>query len=176
MNKEVENFLESDEKSRMIKYTGKEKNAMLAVGEWFNPFSYALRYVLFRILRFMSLNTISLPIYRMCGAKIGKDCYIGIDAIIDPAYPQLITIGDNSILGWGCRILTHEGYIRHRRIGRVKIGNNTIIGAFVTIRAGVTIGDNVIIAMGAVVHKDVPSNQIVGGVPARKIKNLKEII
>ena len=176
MNKEVKDFLKSDEMSRTIFYSGRQKNSMLAYGEWFNPIGYAARFILFRILKFFSISSITIPLYSMCGVNIGKDCFIGIDAIIDPAYPQLITVGDNSILGWGCRLLTHEGYIHHRRIGRINIGKNTIIGAFATIRCGVTIGDNVIVAMGAVVDKDVPSNQIVGGVPARKIKNLKEII
>ena len=110
----------------------------------------------------------------MSGVKIGKDTFIGADALIDPAYPKLITIGDNSALGWGCRIFSHEGYLKHRRIGRTVIGNNVIIGAFATIRAGVTIGDNVIVAMGAVIDKDVPPNQIVGGVPAKRLKKLKE--
>jgi maltose O-acetyltransferase len=70
----------------------------------------------------------------------------------------------------------HEGYIHQRNIGRVTIGNNTIIGGFSTIRCGVSIGDNVIVAMGAVIDKDVQSNMVVGGVPAKKIRNLNEVI
>ncbi len=52
----------------------------------------------------------------------------------------------------------------------VKIGNNVWIGARVTILSGVTIGDNVVIAAGAVVTNSFPSNCIIGGIPAKIIK------
>ncbi|MFD1465316.1 sugar O-acetyltransferase [Lapidilactobacillus mulanensis] len=54
----------------------------------------------------------------------------------------------------------------------VTIGNDVWIGGKVAIMPGVTIGNNVIVAAGAVVTKDVPDNTLVGGVPARKIKSL----
>ena len=56
----------------------------------------------------------------------------------------------------------------------VKIGNNVWIGAHATILAGVTVGDNAVVAAGAVVTKDVPANAVVGGVPAKIIKTIKE--
>ena len=52
----------------------------------------------------------------------------------------------------------------------VNIGDDVWIGGNVTILPGVNIGNNVIIAAGAVVTKDIPDNCVVGGVPARKIK------
>ena len=52
------------------------------------------------------------------------------------------------------------------------IGNNVWIGASVTVVPGVTIGDNAIIAAGAVVTKDVEANTIVGGVPAKVIRSI----
>ena len=56
----------------------------------------------------------------------------------------------------------------------VKIGNNVWIGSHTTILAGVTIGDNSVVAAGAVVTKDVPSNVVVGGVPAKIIKEIEK--
>ena len=55
----------------------------------------------------------------------------------------------------------------------IHIGNRVWIGAHATILAGVTVGENSIIAAGAVVTKDVPANTIVGGVPAKIIKEIK---
>jgi acetyltransferase-like isoleucine patch superfamily enzyme len=55
----------------------------------------------------------------------------------------------------------------------VKIGAKVWIGANVTILPGVNIGDGAIIAAGAVVNKDVAPNTVVGGVPAKFIKNIE---
>lgn len=56
----------------------------------------------------------------------------------------------------------------------MKIANKVWIGANVTILPGVTIGDGAIIAAGAVVTKDVEPMTIVGGVPAKKIKDVEK--
>ena len=54
----------------------------------------------------------------------------------------------------------------------IHIGKNVWIGANATICPGVTIGDNSVVAAGAVVNRDVPQDVIVGGVPARIIKGI----
>lgn len=56
------------------------------------------------------------------------------------------------------------------------VGEKVWIGGNVTILPGITIGNNVIIAAGAVVTKDVPDNTLVGGVPAKKIKDIENDI
>lgn len=55
----------------------------------------------------------------------------------------------------------------------IHLGHNVWIGAHVTILQGVTIGDNAVVAAGAVVTKDVEANTIVGGVPAKFIKRIE---
>ena len=57
--------------------------------------------------------------------------------------------------------------------GDIVIGNDVWIGGNVTILPGVTIGNNVVIAAGAVVTKDVPDNCVIGGVPAKKIRDIE---
>ena len=58
----------------------------------------------------------------------------------------------------------------------IVIGNKVWIGDNATILPGVTIGENSIVAAGAVVTKDVPANVIVGGLPARIIKTIEEAV
>jgi len=115
-------------------------------------------------------------LYRTIGVKIGKDAVISPDVFIDPFYPELIEIKDGAIIGWGARLLTHEFTIKHIRIGRVKIGKQALIGAFSTIRSGVDIGDNAIVAIDTYANKDVGKLQEVGGVPEHNIKKLKRPI
>ena len=54
----------------------------------------------------------------------------------------------------------------------INIGNNVWCGANVTILKGVHIGDGAVIAAGAVVNRDVPAHTVVGGVPARVLKEI----
>ncbi|HIV63639.1 MAG TPA: sugar O-acetyltransferase, partial [Firmicutes bacterium] len=56
----------------------------------------------------------------------------------------------------------------------IKTGRNVWIGSHATLLAGVTVGDNAVIAAGAVVTKDVPADTVVAGVPARAVKSLKK--
>ena len=56
--------------------------------------------------------------------------------------------------------------------GKIHIKRNAWIGAGATILQGVTIGENSIVAAGSVVTMDVPDNTIVGGIPAKVIKNI----
>ncbi|MEK1372814.1 sugar O-acetyltransferase [Limosilactobacillus fermentum] len=92
-----------------------------------------------------------------------------------------VTIGDHVMIGPNVDIYTvnhlldKEGRRHyHATALPVTIGNDVWIGGKATILPGVTIGDNVVVAAGAVVTKDVPSNTIVAGVPARVIKELPE--
>ena len=91
-----------------------------------------------------------------------------------------VTIGDNVMIGPNTLIstvnhpLSPAGRRKHLGIGKpVTIGNDVWIGGNVTILPGVNIGNNVVIAAGAVVTKDVPDNCLVGGVPAKKIKDIE---
>ena len=89
-----------------------------------------------------------------------------------------IEIGDNTLIGQQVVIATLNHDLNPQKRANmipapVKIGKNVWIGAHATILQGVTIGDNSVVAAGAVVTKDVPSNTVVGGVPAKIIKTIE---
>lgn len=84
-----------------------------------------------------------------------------------------VWIGPNTLISTVNHPLTPSGRRRHLGIAKpVVIGDDVWIGGNATIVPGVTIGNNVVVAAGAVVTKDVPDNSLVGGVPARLIKKL----
>lgn len=119
-----------------------------------------------------------LPFYTECGIniKLGKNVFINSGCCFQDHAG--IEIGDGTLIGHQVVIAT----INHAQdpVSRadmfpkpVKIGKNVWIGAHATILPGVTIGDNAIIAAGAVVTKDVEKNAVAGGVPAKKIKDIE---
>ena len=108
---------------------------------------------------------------------LGKEFYANFDCVMLDVCP--IYIGDNCMLAPGVHIYTatHPLDAEERNSGveygkPVRIGNNVWIGGRAVINPGVTVGDNVVIASGAVVTKDVPANAVVGGNPAKIIKML----
>ncbi len=85
-----------------------------------------------------------------------------------------VMIGPNTLISTVNHPMTPMGRRKHLGIAKpVHIGNDVWLGGNVTILPGVHIGDNVVVAAGAVVTKDVPANTLVGGVPARVIRTLE---
>ena len=108
---------------------------------------------------------------------LGKNFYANFDCVMLDVCP--VHIGDNCMLAPGVHIYTatHPLDAEERNSGvefgkPVRIGNTVWIGGRAVINPGVTIGDNVVVASGAVVTKDVPDNVVVGGNPAKIIKTL----
>lgn len=123
------------------------------------------------------------------GARIGKGTRLNCLTGAFGTEPYLIECGENCLLAWDTHLVTHDGGIkvlnslgkfpnengvRMDKIAPIKIGNNVYTGMGAYIMPGVTIGDNAIIAAGAIVTKDVPDNTIVGGIPARVISTIDE--
>jgi maltose O-acetyltransferase len=120
-----------------------------------------------------------------CELKVSGSLTIGNNVFINK-YSRIIsmgqiTLGDNIIIAQFVSILDHDHAYRFDNndlcfegytISPIVIGNNVWIGDKVAINKGVKIGNNVIIGANSVITKDIPSNVIVGGVPAKIIKYL----
>ena len=107
--------------------------------------------------------------------KIGKNVFINFDCV----FLDLggINIEDNVLIAPKVSLLTEGHSIEPENrqsltVGKIHIKKNAWIGAGATILQGVTIGENAVVAAGAVVSKDVPDNAIVGGIPAKFIRNV----
>jgi len=109
-------------------------------------------------------------LYRLIGVRIGKDASIGLMAMFDIFFPELIEIGENSVVGYNVTLLAHEYLVDECRTGRIKIGKNVMIGANSTILAGVNIGDGAIISACSLVNRDVRCDAFVGGVPIKDLR------
>lgn len=107
--------------------------------------------------------------------KVGEDTAFALMVMVDIMFPEKITVGRNSVIGYNTTILSHEYLIKEYRLGEVYIGDEVLIGANSTILPGVTIGDGAIVSAGTLVHKDVPAGSFVGGNPMRMIYTKEEM-
>lgn len=116
------------------------------------------------------------------GVKIGKNSRFTGKDVSFGSEPYLIEIGDDVTITQKVVFHTHDGGVGVLRkkfpginvFGKIKVGNNVFIGSNTIILPGVTIGNNVVIGAGSVVTKNVASNSVVAGVPAKFIKSIEE--
>ena len=109
------------------------------------------------------------------GLKLGKNIIINKGTTIFSA--GIVEIEDDVLIGPDVKIISvnHDLADRHNKIifKKVTIKKNAWIGAGAIICPGVTIGENSVVGAGAVVTKDVLNNTVVGGNPAKFIKNIE---
>jgi acetyltransferase-like isoleucine patch superfamily enzyme len=113
-------------------------------------------------------TTTRVLLNRWRGVKIGKDVWIGYDAIIETSYPHLVTIRDRASLGIRVTIIAHN-----REQQGVVIEEDAALGAGVIVLPNVTIGRGAIVTAGSVVTKSVPPKTMVQGNPARPIATVE---
>jgi acetyltransferase-like isoleucine patch superfamily enzyme len=105
---------------------------------------------------------------------IGDNCHIGKNCFFD--LMETIQIKDNVTVSMECKFLTHMDLGASELKGKyptdqqpIRIQSNSYIGAAAVILMGCQVGEHSMVAAGSLVHKNIPANQVFGGVPARSI-------
>jgi acetyltransferase-like isoleucine patch superfamily enzyme len=106
-----------------------------------------------------------LFLVKVWGMDIGEDCQVSLSAKLDKTNPKGIHIGESTAINFRVCVLTHD-YSRGLHAD-TRIGKQCQIGGYAIIMPGVTIGDNCVVAPASVVMRDIPSNSLVSGNPAR---------
>jgi len=101
--------------------------------------------------------------------KVGERTAFALKVVPDTMFPERISVGDDTIIGYNTTILAHEYLIDEYRLGDVKIGSRVMVGANSTILPGVTIGDDAVVSAMTLVNRDVPAGAMVGGNPMQII-------
>lgn len=100
---------------------------------------------------------------------IAPGASISLSAKLDKTNPRGVHIGEGTSVTFGSAVLTHD-YVNGKHL-HTWIGKRCFIGARSIIMPGIRIGDECVIAPASVVMKDIPSNCLAAGNPARVIEN-----
>lgn len=107
------------------------------------------------------------------GMIVGKNFWHGDKCSFDISHCWLIEIGDDVTFSSNVKLLAHDACTKmlngYAKIGLINVGNGVFIGANSTILPNVNIGEHSIIAAGSVVTKNIPSAEVWGGIPAKKM-------
>lgn len=106
---------------------------------------------------------------RIWGMDLGEGVRLSLSVKLDKTNPGGVHIGDHTFLTFRSTVLSHD--FVHGGMVDTRIGSNCFIGCNVTIMPGIAIGDHCIIGAGSVVTKDIPSNSIAVGNPAKVVRS-----
>lgn len=101
--------------------------------------------------------------------NVGQRTAFALKVTPDTMFPERISVGSDTIIGFNTTILAHEYLVDEYRLGDVVIGDRVMIGANTTILPGVTIGDGAVVSAMTLVNRDIPAGAMVGGNPMRII-------
>lgn len=158
---------------KLLSFSVSGKNSLNCWARFRNPMRVAYNFVLVSLSRYSPSLALKRMLLRMTGMKVGEDAAIGLMAMFDVFYPELIELGENCIIGYNATILAHEFLRGELRIGKTCIGKDAMVGANATVLAGVEIGEGAVVSAAAFVDDNVPAGAFVKGNPMRVIKRMK---
>lgn len=133
-------------------------------------------FIVIQLARYTPFLSMKNWLYRtFLKMKVGDQTSFALMVMLDVMFPEKISVGRNTVIGYNTTILAHEYLIKEYRLGDVIIGDEVMIGANSTILPGVVIGDGAFVSAGTVVHKDVPAGAFVGGNPMRVVYTKEEL-
>ncbi|KGP91358.1 acetyltransferase [Pontibacillus chungwhensis BH030062] len=154
----------------------KEANSLWHVYKTVPFWKVVKNFVVIQLARYTPFLPVKNWLYRtFLRMDVGDQAAFALMVMLDVMFPERISVGRNTVIGYNTTILAHEYLIKEYRLGDVNIGSNVMIGANSTILPGITIGDDAIISAGTLVHKDVPPGCFVGGNPMRVIYDQEEM-
>jgi acetyltransferase-like isoleucine patch superfamily enzyme len=134
-------------------------------------------FVVIQLARYTPFLGVKNWLYRtFLHMKVGKHTSFALMVMPDVMFPERISVGINTVIGYNTTILAHEYLIHEYRLGNVVIGDEVLIGANSTILPGLSIGNGAIVSAGTLVHKDVPEGAFVGGNPMKVIYTKEEML
>ena len=154
----------------------KDANSLWNIYKTVSFWKVVKNFIIIQIARYTPFLSVKNWLYRVfLRMKIGKKTAFALMVMPDIMFPEKITVGNNSVIGYNTTILAHEYLIKEYRLGEVIIGDEVLIGANSTILPGVTIGDGAIVSAATLVHKDVPAGAFVGGNQMKVIYTKEEM-
>ncbi|MED1739225.1 acyltransferase [Bacillus swezeyi] len=161
---------------RTKRYPVSGANSLWHVYQTVPFFKVVKNFIVIQAARYTPFLGIKNWMYRtFLRMKIGDQSSFALMVMLDVMFPEKISVGRNTVIGYNTTILAHEYLIKEYRLGEVVIGDEVMVGANTTILPGVEIGDGAVISAGTLVHKDVPPGAFVGGNPMRLIYTKEEM-
>ncbi|MFC5367542.1 acyltransferase [Salinirubrum litoreum] len=146
--------------------TGGPRNSLQSWTDHRSPLIVARNYALIWLIRISPSLRLKNVLLRAIGVTVGEGVSWGLEATPDVFWPNLITLGDDVIVGYDATLLCHEFLQDEYRTGEVVLGDRAMIGAGAIVLPGVEIGADAQVAANSLVTEDVPAGATVAGVPA----------
>jgi maltose O-acetyltransferase len=134
-----------------------------------HPLRVAVNYVVIVLARVSPSLKLKNWLLSRIGVTVGDGASWGLESTPDVFWPELVTVGDEAIVGYDATLLCHEFLQDEYRTGEVVVGDRAMIGAGAVVLPGVEIGADAQVAANSLVADDVPPGETVAGVPAEPV-------